>query len=152
MKSVKETRFYLAAREVLNYFFIKRVARKTKKTSTWQSFGLRVDWVGRIYTVLNLRKDDVGDDDLVKKTKLLEMMSPINKYLKSLDLHEIMFPAIEQKSDRSYLIVYSPLFNHFTILYFFRILLILSAIGNGIYFIIKFDIIQNIYQWLLNAL
>lgn len=148
MKSIKEYRFYLACREIINYFYIKRVVRKNKKTHTWESLGLRVDWVGRIYTVLNLRKEDLGDDDRVQRTRLLEMMIPINKYLKSLDVHEIMFPAIEKKSDISYLLVYSPLFKKFTILYMFRILLNITIISC---IFITFIYITNIFTWLTNV-
>lgn len=148
-RKYKEWRLYLAIRELINWSYIRRVAKKNKHNPTWQSFGLRVDWVGRIYTVLNLRKEDTGDDELVKKTRLLEMMSPLNKYLKTLDLHEIMFPAMEKKSDRSYLIVYSPLFKNFTILYAFRILFILTALI--IVAVYSPTIISGI-QWLINAI
>jgi len=143
----RKWRLYLAFREVVNFFYIKRTARKNKNTPTWQSFKLRVDWVGRIYTVINLRKEDTGDDDMVKKARLMEQMMPINKYLKTLDLHEIMFPAIEQKSDRSFLVVYSPLFDKFTILYFFRILIILGLLITGVFYINE---IISVFTWLIN--
>jgi hypothetical protein len=127
-KKFKQRRIFLAYREIVNFFYIKRTAKRESKTATWQSFALRVDWVGRIYTVLNLRKEDIGDEDLVKRTKLLEKMVPINKYLSSLDLSEIVFPAMEQVSDRSYLVVYSPIFKNFTLLYAIRILLIIAVL------------------------
>jgi len=148
-RKYREWRIYLAIRELINWNFIIKTAKKNKNTLTWQSFNLHVDWVGRIYTVLNLRKEDAGDNELVKKTRILEILSPINKYLKSLDLHEIVFPAMEKKSERSYLIVYSPLLKHFTILYAFRILLIITAlIFVGIY---SPTIIRGI-TWLINAI
>lgn len=146
MKSFKDRRLYRAYREIVNYFFIKRTIKKQKSTPVWQSFNLRADWVGRVYTVLNLRKEDIGDPEEVKRARLLELMIPINKYMRKLDLHEIVFPAIEKKSDRSYLIVYSPLFEHFTILYFIRICIILGGI---ITFFAKYEsIINTILGWL----
>lgn len=149
IRSYKNLRIYLAVRELINYAYIIKTAKKQKTSSTWQSFGLNVDWVGRIYTVLNLRKEDAGDDEMVKRTRLLEMMMPINKYLKTLDLHEIMFPAIEKKSDRSYLIVYSPLFERFTVLYFLRVLFILAALTTCMIYLPT--IITGV-SWLLNLL
>lgn len=146
-KNIKKWRIYLAIREIINFAYIRRTARKNKKTAVWQSFNLRVDWVGRIYTVVNLRKEDAGDDEMIKRARLMEQMAPINKYLKTLDLHEIMFPAIEKKSDRSYLVVYSPLFTKFTILYFFRILFIIALLITGIVYLNK--IISGI-EWLIN--
>lgn len=146
---IKNWRFYLAMREIINFFYIKRVAKKQKNTPEWQSFNLRIDWVGRIYTIINIRKEDVGDEEMVKRSRLFEMMTPINKYFKTLDFQEIVFPAIEKKSDRSYLIVYSPLFEKFTILYFIRIMII---IGLLIFGIIHINYIMSAFLWLINLL
>lgn len=135
-KKIREYRIYLAVREIVNFFYIKRTAKKKLKDPTWQSFGLRVDWVGRIYTVLNLRKEDLGDEEIVIRTKLIERMSPINKYLKTLDMAEIIYPSLEKITERSYLLVYSPIFKHFTILYLIRILFIIAMLLVGSFYLI----------------
>lgn len=117
IRSFRTLKIYLYIREIINYIYIKRTIKKEQLTSQWQALNLRADWVGRIYTVLNIRKEDVGEEDTVKRAKVFELMLPLNNYIKKLDLHEIVFPAIEQQSDRSYLVVYSPLFRTIT---FFR--------------------------------
>ena len=117
IRSFRTLKIYLYIREIINYLYIRRIIKKESSTEQWQALKLRADWVGRIYTVLNIRKEDAGEEDTVKRAKVFELMLPLNNYIKKLDLHEIVFPAIEKQSDRSYLVVYSPLFRTIT---FFR--------------------------------
>ena len=124
----KKLKSYLFFREILNYFFIRKSIRKERKSETWLKFKLNADWIGRIYVVLNLRKEDVGEEDLVKRAKIFEMMSPINLYIKKLDLHEIVFPSILKKSEQSYLIIYTPIFNYFSIIRLTKYLIFICAL------------------------
>jgi hypothetical protein len=105
-------------RELQNYVFLQKVLRKetSDPTSEWQTFKLRKNWYGRIYTVISLREEDMGEEDPVRNWKAMEMMRPVNTYLTKLDLQEIIFPSIEQIPDsRSYLVVYSPMFKDLTL-------------------------------------
>jgi hypothetical protein len=121
-------RLKLISREISNYFFLRKVLKRESGTmnldSPWVRFGLRKNWYGRIYTVISLREEDMGEEPLVRNWKAMEMMRPINDYLTSLDLQEIVFPSIEQIPEtRSYLVVYSPIFNALTMSWiFWRIL------------------------------
>lgn len=129
---------YLFIRELINYFYIRKVIKREKKNNVWNSLNLRADYVGRIYTVLNLRKEDAGDDETVKRSKVFEKMLPINAYIKKLDLHEIVYPAVEKQSDRSYLVVYVPLLKYIT---FGRILKYIIVLFGLVYTLFKLPII-----------
>jgi len=132
------TTFGLYWREILYYFYIRRTIKKEKKKGDiWNTLRLRADWVGRIYTVINLRKEDVGEEDLVKRAKIADKIKPINDYLVSLDMTEIVFPAIQQLSDQSFLIVYSPIFRKFTWIRTIWYLIVLGAIITGAIYGIK---------------
>lgn len=126
----------LVARELKNYFYLRKVlARESsgKGSSRWNSLALRKNWYGRVYTVVSLREEDMGEEEMVRNWRAMEMMRPINEYITSLDLQEIVFPSIEAIPDsRSYLVVYSPLFNEFTSSWAIRkgiMLLIIGAIA-----------------------
>jgi hypothetical protein len=104
-----------AFREIANYLFTLDVIDKNIHTETWKSLNLRIDLIGRMYTVVSLREEDMGDGDDVKRFKVLEKMRPINEYLTSLGLQEIIVPNITViKDSRSYLITYSPIFEQFS--------------------------------------
>ena len=111
--NIRKTR--AVAREIANYMFILRTIDKHSSTEQWKECQLRTDMIGRIYTVINLREEDMGEMEEVKRFRVLEMMRPINVYLSDLGLQEIIIPNIEQVPDsRSYLITYTPLFSQFS--------------------------------------
>lgn len=106
----------LAWREVLNWFFIRRTIRKNLKNQDWEKFGLRTGYVGQIYTVISLRKEDMGEEEMVQRMKIVQKIEPMNKYLESLDLAEIVYPEIVKLPEsRSWLIVYWPLWRFFSL-------------------------------------
>jgi hypothetical protein len=134
-------RFKLIIREIANYFYLRKVLNiESKKgpNSEWKKHNLRKNWYGRIYTVISLREEDMGEEEMVRNWKAMEMMRPINDYLSSHDLQEIIFPSIEKIPDsRSYLVVYTPIFKEFTILWLFFRLIFICLILSGLYLSIK---------------
>lgn len=126
-------------RELKNWFYIKRTIReeKRKPNSMWNVYKLRNNWFGRIYTVLSLREEDMGEELILQNWKIIEMMKPINEYLSSLDFNEIVFPSIERiPNSRSYLIVYSPLFRHLTIWKIILFILVVFSLIFGILYVL----------------
>ena len=132
-------RFMSIIIEIKNYLYILKTVKKEMRNplSDWSKLNLRVNWYGRIYTVRSLRSEDMGEEELVRNWKAMEMMRPINDYLTGLGLQEIVFPSIEQIPEtRSYLIVYSPLFKELTFAWILWRIFFL-AITPFIYMLIK---------------
>jgi hypothetical protein len=119
--------------DIRNYFFIKRTIKKNKGSIEWEKFKLRVDWVGRIYTVVNLPPEVIYSPDSpeeIRPAYILEESRPLNEYLTKLNLQEVIMPKISPIPDSvSYLIVYSPYFQRFSIRWIiYRLILILIMI------------------------
>lgn len=126
-------------RELKNWFFIRSTIKKEKRKpdSLWNQFKLRNNWFGRIYTVISLREEDTGEELMIQNWKAMEKMRPINEYLSSLDFKEIVYPSIEKIPDsRSYLIVYSPRFNHLSFWKLFFVGLTIVSLIFGIVYIL----------------
>ena len=120
--------------ELKNYFFLLRVlnreSRKTGPDSLWVRYNLRKNRFGRVYTVISLREEEMGEEEMVRNWMAMERMRPINEYLTELGLHEIIFPSIEPIPDsRSYLVVYSPLLEETTVSWFFWRILFLTGLS-----------------------
>lgn len=128
-------------KDISNYVFIRRKLRKARKTETWEKLGLDYDWVGRVWTVINLRQEDVGEETLVKKARVIEKIKPINTFLYEQEIGEIIIPAVEPKTERSYLIVYYPKFEYLTT---WRAIKILVITAGSIWAIIGFSLIEKI--------
>lgn len=104
-------------KEINNFFYIKKTIKKesSKLSGQWKSFNLRSNWLCRIYTVISLSEDQMGEEEIVRNYFAMEKMKEMNEYMSSLNFQEIVYPSIEKIPDsRSYLVVYSPLFRDLT--------------------------------------
>lgn len=108
-------KFPTVFRDLINYRFLLRAIKRESKTSPkWAKFGLRVDWIGRIYTVYNLPPEVTLSTDIPREAWIgyvIEQAKPINEYLTSLNLQEIIVPRYTPiEGTDSYLLLYKPYF------------------------------------------
>lgn len=117
-------------KDISNYRFILKTIKKNKGTIEWDKLKLRADWIGRIYTVVNLPPEVIHSPDApqeIRPAYVLDESRPVNEYLMKLNLQEIILPAIEAVPESlSYLIVYTPYFQKVSVKWvFYRILWLL---------------------------
>jgi hypothetical protein len=106
-------------RDIKNYFFLRRIIKREMVNSPlWSKNNLRVDWIGRIYTVVNLPPEVTMAPDLPKElwpAYLIDQSKGLNEYLTSLNLHEVIIPEYKEIPDStSYLLIYYPYFRNLT--------------------------------------
>ena len=70
--------------------------------------GLRVDWIGRIYTVLNLKEEAMQQPELIQQSMIFQELKPVSDILMRYGLSDAAYPTIEKISDRGFLIVLYP--------------------------------------------
>ena len=109
-------------RDISNYRYILKTINKSKETVEWRKFNLRADWIGRLYTVVNLPPEVTLSPDSpeeIRPAYVLEQTKPLNEYLTKMNLHEIIIPSLEpiEETD-SYLVVYSPYFQKLSLSWF----------------------------------
>ncbi len=106
---------YRIYRDIANFFALRRTIKKAQKSGHWKTHNLRADWVCRIYTVVNPLDKWKGDDPIVMKQKMLERTYPINAYIETLNISDIVAASWERVPEsESYLLVYYPIFNVIT--------------------------------------
>lgn len=145
-------RIFGVIRDIKNYLYLRRVTKREMLNSPiWAKNNLRVDWIGRIYTVMNLPPEVTMAPDLPKElwpAYLIEQSKGLNEYLTSLNLHEIIIPEYKEiPGSTSYLLVYYPYFRDLTWWWF------LSRTGFWIliYFIEnKTHWFTQSYQWIIS--
>lgn len=139
--------------DIRNYFFIRKTIKKNEKTIEWERFRLRVDWLGRMYTVVNLPPEVIYSPDSpeeIRPAYVLEESRPLNEYLTGLNLQEIIIPSISPIANSfSYLLVYSPYFQKLSLRWFiYRIIMILIMMWTEHKFGLLSWIIESIkYLW-----
>lgn len=106
-------------RDIRNYFFLRKIIKREMINSPlWSKNNLRVDWIGRIYTVVNLPPEVTMSPDLPRElwpAYLVDQSKGLNEYLTSLNLHEIIIPEYKEiPESTSYLLIYYPYFRNLT--------------------------------------
>lgn len=100
--------------DLKNYFFLRKTIKTNMKSIEWEKYRLRVDWIGRIYTVINLPPEVIHSPDApeeIRPAYILEESRPLNEYLTKLNLQEILIPEIKPIPESiSYLLLYRPYF------------------------------------------
>ena len=77
--------------------------------------GLRVDMIGRIYGVVSIQDEFLGQPDLVQQSLVFQQLGPINDILIRYGLSDLSYPEISKISGSAqYLVVLYPDNDYFT--------------------------------------
>lgn len=88
---------------------------------------MRVDWLGRIYTVVNMPEEVINNQEQVQQGWVISQLGPMNDVLLKLGVNDYAYPEISiVPGSNSYLIVMYPEIDTLNI---FRIILNLIALG-----------------------
>ena len=93
---------------------------------------LRVDWIGRIYTVINVTEELVQQPDLMQQSWVFQQLGPINTILLKHGLSNDAFPEITKIDQVSYLVVLYPENDHFNLYSYIRNMLFLAGLVGSI--------------------
>lgn len=144
---------YSILKEISLYLEYVQIIKKEKTDSPiWSKLKLRYDWFGRIYTVVNLPPEVTMSRDFpldARPAFVFEEIRPVNEYLTTLNLHEILAPLLKplkETNGDSFLVVYYYLFRNFSWIWIIRfcveIFLILLIIKNWT------EILLTITSWI----
>ena len=139
-------------KDIKNYLDLRKIIKKESKSSPmWAKQGLRIDWIGRIYTVYNLPPEVVLSPDIPKEAWIayvIEQAKPLNEYLTSLNLQEILVPQYKEiQGTESYLLMYKPHFQELSWWWIFS----RSLFWFSIWLIQhKFGLFTLAYQWVMH--
>jgi hypothetical protein len=133
-------RIFKIIKEIKLYRDYSRIIKAEEKNSqTWKRINLRKDNLNRVYTVINLPLQVLASVDLPRESRpsfVVNEIKPINEYLKSLNLEEIItmwVQPVKGTDDESYLVVYQFLFRHITWLWILRFISEITLLSLMIY-------------------
>lgn len=94
---------------------------------------LRVDWIGRIYGVMEIKEEFVNQPELVQQSIVFQQLAPVNDLLMKYGLSELSFPDISKiPGTNQFLVILYPENDYFNLISFIRNILfagILTALG-----------------------
>lgn len=97
-----------------NFFKELRLLYKYRKAALslkteLESEGLRVDNLGRIYTVINLKEELLAQPELMQQSYVLGQLGPLTNILMKYGMADSSFPEIQKiEGSASYLIILWP--------------------------------------------
>ena len=84
----------------------RRVTRSNEEELL--EFGLRVDWIGRLYTVVNL-PEEVASQPYSQQPYVLSQLRKYDEVLLKLQLSDVLYPEFEKiPGEEAYLLVLTP--------------------------------------------
>ena len=128
--------------------YINIIKKELDDSPIWTRKGMRIDWFGRIYTVVNLPPEVLFSADLPKEARpsfVMNEIKPINEYFKTINIEELItlwIEPIKGTNEESYLVVYQYVFRELSWIWIFRFLLEIALIAFGI---AKIDYIINLF-------
>jgi hypothetical protein len=128
--------------------YTKQIRSEELNSPLWSRKNLRRDYLNRIYTVINLPPEVLMSRDFPKESRpsfVLTEIKPINDYLKSLNLEELLtvwIDPVKGTNEDSYLVVYQFVFREISWLWIFRFI---AEIAIIITIFIKWSWICNIF-------
>lgn len=129
------------------YNIITKV-NKFSKTADWKLLNLRYDWIYRIYTIINPRDSDLGDQDEVLNIKFNERINVYHNYIDSIGLANwVKINVKKVEGTQSYLLFYSPL-----LVWFHKNNIIFLGIVLYLYFSNTFAYIYQKIEKLINLI
>jgi hypothetical protein len=133
-------RIFKVIKEIILYReYIKTIKYEAMNSPLWSRRNLRIDYLNRIYTVVNLPAAILMSTDLPKDARpsfVINEIKPTNEYLKSINLEEILtmwIEPIKNTNEESYLVVYQFLFRQISWLWILRFITQLVLIFLIIY-------------------
>ena len=119
------------------YFNIKYYRAVKSIQPKLEEAGLRIDWIGRIYTVINLKEEFINQPELVQQSSVFQQLKPVSETLMKYGLSNDAFPEISRIDTASYLVVLYPENDNFNIYSFVRNILFAASLGVSIYGIVE---------------
>lgn len=102
---------------------------------------LRVDWIGRIYGVMEIKEEFANQPEMVQQSIVFQQLAPVNDLLMKYGLSDLSYPDISKiPGTNQFLVILYPENDYFNITSFIRNVLfagILTALGFAINLLVK---------------
>ena len=141
-------------RDFENYKDWRRIIKREEfdPNSNFNKWNLKRTKLYDVYIIVTLDESDIPLPEVVKRTKVLESLNPLNRYLdEDLGFAECLSCEFNQFEDDkgeltlSYLIVYRFIFNTFSIKWLLKFVIIN---GGLLFVILRFHLISLLIKWL----
>lgn len=99
---------------------------------------LRVDWIGRVYGVVNVPDEVLGAAEEIQQAYVLKEMGRFGRVMTELNLSNIVYPQMQEiKGSGAYLVIFWPVLDKLDLL-----MILLNIIGTLAWVFVNYIIIK----------
>ena len=103
---------------------------------------LRVDWIGRVYGVVNVPDEVLGAAEEIQQAYVLKEMGRFGTVMTELKLSNIVYPQMQEiKGSGAYLVIFWPVLDKLDWLS-----ILLNIVGSFVWFFVNYIIIKIILK------
>jgi hypothetical protein len=125
------------SKELRIWYIFKKTANQYQGNLN-REHGLRVDWLGRIYGVVNLPEEVQTASGEIQQAYVLQRITKYGQTMLNMGIGDIVFPEIQKvKNSASYLVILWPAFDTLQIIEIIKGLFKTAFIGTVIYLVIR---------------
>ena len=99
--------------------------------------GLRVDWIGRIYGIIELKEEFIKQQEIVQQSWVFQQLGAANSILLKYGLSDDAYPEISKINESSYLVVLYPENDQFNLYSFIRNILFAAGVAAVVFGIVQ---------------
>ena len=131
----------------------RRITKSKKNELKLEESGLRVDWLGRVYGVINIPDEVLGAAEQIQQAYVLKEMGRFGDIMTELKLSNVVYPQMQEiEGAGAYLVIFWPVLDRLNWLN-----IIGSIIGTALYsfvvyliirIVIFYGIISNLIGWI----
>lgn len=102
--------WYKLFKEIRLWYIYRKVAKANEEFLA--NNNMRVDWIGRIYTVLNMPPEVVSSPEIAQEGWVFQQLPQMTKVLMEMGIAEASFPTMEKiEGSNSFLVILWPEFD-----------------------------------------
>jgi hypothetical protein len=122
--------------EIKIWWRFRKAAQQSEKLLN--DNGMRVDWLGRIYTIVNMPEEVQTNMEVVQQGWVIGQLKPMNTVLFQIGIADYAYPSISKVPDSaSFLVVMWPELDNLNIWKFLWQSMVTSLIVTSIYWAIQ---------------
>jgi hypothetical protein len=134
------------SKDVRIWWIFRRTAKEYRDQLN-KDFQLRVDWLGRIYGIVNLPEEVQGASGEIQQAYVLNKISTYGNFMLQIGLADMVYPQIQKvPQSASYLVILWPVFDELALLPVLGNILKSAFVAGLIFLIYKF-IFVNMDIW-----
>lgn len=137
------------------WFNFQTTSKRNKKEL--EDNGLRVDWIGRVYGVVNVPDEVLGAAEEIQQAYVLKQLGQFSTVMNKLKISSVVYPQIQEiQGTGAYLVIFWPILDRLN-----GLAVIGSILYGGIYFftvyliyraLIKYEVFGSLVDFIKHLL